>query len=122
MSCEWLLLCRYMKGCKAGAAGAPTAAPKVSAAIEAEFRRLRSQPNGWEIAVNMLAQAGDPATAYSLAHNDWYRLRRALEVLLVRVRSYPHIVNLMTQFPFERSISPTKHPECSTTQIYHLIE
>lgn len=66
-----------------GKAGAPTASPEVSSAIEAEIRRFVSQPDGWEIAVDMLAQAGDRATAYSLARNDWYRLRRALEVLLV---------------------------------------
>ena len=66
-----------------GKAGAPKATPQVSAAVEGEFRRLASRPGGWEAAVHMLARAGDPATAFTLACNDWYRLARAFEVLMV---------------------------------------
>lgn len=67
-----------------GKAGAPKATPEVSAAIDGEIRRLAKRPGGWDDAVHMLAQAGDPATARSLACNDWYRLARAFEVLMVR--------------------------------------
>jgi tRNA dimethylallyltransferase len=67
-----------------GKAGAPKGTSEVGAAIEGELRRLASRPGGWEVAVHMLAQAGDPATAYTLACNDWYLLARAFEVLLVR--------------------------------------
>lgn len=90
-----------MNGCKAGV---PTASPEVSGAIESELRRFCSQADGWEIAVHMLAQAGDPATAYTLARHDWYRLRRALEVLLVR-HEYRHIY-LPTYLLLEKSQSP----------------
>ncbi|CAM6007898.1 unnamed protein product [Sphagnum balticum] len=69
-----------------GKAGAPKATPLVNAAVEADIRHLRSRGGGWEAGVRMLAQAGDPVTAYSLAHNDWYQLRRSLEIVKVSGR------------------------------------
>lgn len=71
--------CRYMSG----KALAPKATPEVSAVIEAEIRRLVSRPGDWEMAALRLTKASDPANAYSFARNDWYRLRRALEVTMV---------------------------------------
>ena len=78
-------MCRYMTGCNATNATKVGTSPElVRAAIDAEIRRLANcGPRGWEVAVQMLVQAGDPATAYSLTRHDWYRLHRALEVILV---------------------------------------
>lgn len=36
----------------------------------------------WDAAVHLLVKAGDPS-AQSLAANDWYRLRRRLEIIKV---------------------------------------
>jgi hypothetical protein len=63
-----------MTGCTAPRTG--TSPDLASAANEAEIRRLAS-------CCKMLVQAGDPATAHSLTRHDWYRLHRALELLLV---------------------------------------
>jgi tRNA dimethylallyltransferase len=75
-----------------GKAGAPKATPHVNAAVEADICHLRSGGGGWEAGVHMLAQAGDPVTAYSLPHNDWYQLRRSLEIvkvfIVLQVHSY----------------------------------
>ncbi|XP_024375389.1 tRNA dimethylallyltransferase 9 isoform X2 [Physcomitrium patens] len=80
--------CTYMRRYMSGKALAPKATPEVSAVIEAEIRRLVSRPGDWEMAALRLTKASDPANAYSFARNDWYRLRRALEVTMPR-RAFP---------------------------------
>ncbi|CAK9277556.1 unnamed protein product [Sphagnum jensenii] len=77
----------YLRWYMNGKAGAPKATPHVNAAVEADICHLRSGGGGWEAGVHMLAQAGDPVTAYSLPHNDWYQLRRSLEI--VKVSGHP---------------------------------
>lgn len=62
---------------------------QVNAAIEGKIRRLVSHSRGWEFAVHMLAQAGDPDTAYNLARNDWHRFGQALQAILVPIFSSP---------------------------------
>ena len=42
-----------------------------------------TDPRGWLAATALLRAAGDPETADALAANDWYRLRRALEIVTV---------------------------------------
>ncbi len=77
-----------------GKAGAPKATPHVNAAVEADICHLRSGGGGWEAGVHMLAQAGDPVTAYSLPHNDWYQLRRSLEIVKVFIVLQMHSYTL----------------------------
>jgi tRNA dimethylallyltransferase len=66
-----------------GKVGAPRATQEVSAVVEAEIAQLVQDGGGWEDAISMLVEAGDPHTAHSLTRNDWYRLRRALEIVKV---------------------------------------
>ena len=37
---------------------------------------------GWRGAVRLLAESGDPETAGRLAENDWYRMERAMEIVM----------------------------------------
>ena len=67
-----------------GKVGAPKATKEVFAAVEEEVDRLISEGGGWDAGLRMLADAGDLTTGPSLARNDWYRLRRALEIIKVQ--------------------------------------
>jgi hypothetical protein len=69
---------RYMNG----KAGVPKGTTFVNPGMETDIHHLRSGGGGgsWEAGVHMLAQAGDPVTAYNLAHND---LRHSLETVKV---------------------------------------
>lgn len=66
-----------------GKVGAPKATKEVFAAVEEEVDRLIREGGGWDAGLRLLAEAGDPTTGPSLARNDWYRLRRALEIIKV---------------------------------------
>lgn len=66
-----------------GKVGAPKATKEVFTAVEEEVNRLISEGGGWDAGLRMLAEAGDVTTGPSLARNDWYRLRRALEIIKV---------------------------------------
>ena len=45
-----------------------------------------SSSTGWRGAVKLLAESGDPETAARLAENDWYRVERALEIVMTTGR------------------------------------
>ncbi|CAK9875997.1 unnamed protein product [Sphagnum jensenii] len=57
-----------------GIAGVPKATTFVNPQMETDIHHLQNGGGGgggsWEAGVHMLAQAGDPVTAYNLAHND----------------------------------------------------
>eukprot|EP00898_Chlorokybus_atmophyticus_P003871 jgi/Chlat1/4485/Chrsp29S04424 len=63
-------------------------APKSDSAINSDEDVVYEEEGGlrkdgdWDAAVEELARLGDPASAASIARNDWYRLRRAKEILL----------------------------------------
>lgn len=61
----------------------PKASPELAARIEAQLEDFKQREDGWREAVTHLAEAGDPKTGAELAPNDWYRMRRALEIVLV---------------------------------------
>lgn len=71
----------YLRWYMNGKVGAPKATKEVFAAVEEEVDRLISEGGGWDAGLRMLADAGDLTTGPSLARNDWYRLRRALEII-----------------------------------------
>lgn len=59
--------------------------PKASVDISSEVHSELMRPENigdWYNALQLLVEAGDPA-APSLAANDWYRLRRRLEIIKV---------------------------------------
>lgn len=59
----------------------PKATAEISLEVQSElasFERIYD----WDGAVRLVTKAGDP-TAQSLPANDWYRLRRKLEIIKV---------------------------------------
>lgn len=48
---------------------------------------VEDKDNGWEKAVQILESRGDLVTGRQLARNDWYRLARALEILMVHLQN-----------------------------------
>lgn len=71
----------YLRWYMNGKVGAPKATKEVFEAVEEEVDRLIGEGGGWDAGLRMLADAGDSTTGPSLARNDWYRLRRALEII-----------------------------------------
>ena len=75
-------MCRYLYG----KPDTPRATPEVVAAVEEEVEGARRiGEGGWEAALKILEHAGDWETGQQLARNDWYRLKRALEIVKVRM-------------------------------------
>lgn len=59
----------------------PKPSPEVISEVHELLGDLQTEHN-WEAAVELVVNAGDPK-ACSLPRNDWYRLRRSLEILKV---------------------------------------
>lgn len=59
----------------------PKASPEIAAQAYSELADLQKEGN-WDAAVELVAKAGDPSVR-SLPENDWYRLRRKLEIIKV---------------------------------------
>ncbi|XVF18719.1 hypothetical protein REPUB_Repub11eG0047100 [Reevesia pubescens] len=57
----------------------PKASPEIAAKAYSELADFE-RDGDWEAAVQLVIEAGDPK-AQSLAANDWYRLRRSLEII-----------------------------------------
>ncbi|KAL3684672.1 hypothetical protein R1sor_002694 [Riccia sorocarpa] len=76
----------YLRWFLNGKPDTPKATAEQAAAVEAEVAALQSGGGGWDEGVKYLAEAGDPETAHKLARNDWYRLRRSLEILKISGR------------------------------------
>ena len=63
---------------------AATTAVAMTCSGEERDRLLASSgaSTGWRGAVQLLAASGDPDTAARLAENDWYRMERAVEIVM----------------------------------------
>lgn len=70
-----ILLYRYIYG----KPDVPKASREVAAQVYSEVADFE-RDGDWEAAVQLVVDAGDPK-AQSLAANDWYRLRRSLEII-----------------------------------------
>ncbi|XP_018731502.2 tRNA dimethylallyltransferase 9 isoform X2 [Eucalyptus grandis] len=69
----------YLRWYMYGKPDVPKASPEISSEVYSELADL--QKNGdWNAAVQLVVKAGDPK-AQHLAANDWYRLRRSLEII-----------------------------------------
>ncbi|XAR56484.1 tRNA dimethylallyltransferase [Bertholletia excelsa] len=69
----------YLRWYIYGKPDVPKASPEVTSAVYSELADLKRMGD-WDAAVELVAKAGDPK-AKSLATNDWYRLRRSLEII-----------------------------------------
>lgn len=59
----------------------PKASREITAEVYSELADLQRDED-WDAAVELVVKAGGPK-ARSLAANDWYRLRRSLEIIKV---------------------------------------
>lgn len=90
----------YLKWYMQGKAAAPKSCPEAVAAVEQELADLQQGGGGWDEALKMLSDGGDTQTPRSLERNDWYRLRRALEILRSTGRprtDFPLVATLTSQ-------------------------
>ncbi|KAK4373949.1 hypothetical protein RND71_004626 [Anisodus tanguticus] len=69
----------YLRWFIYGKPDVPKASREISEEVYSELANLQNDYD-WDAAVQLLVKAGDPG-AQSLAANDWYRLRRRLEII-----------------------------------------
>ncbi|KAL5736477.1 hypothetical protein ACOSP7_030842 [Xanthoceras sorbifolium] len=69
----------YLRWFIYGKPDVPKASPEIAAEVSSELAHLQ-EDGDWDAAVQLVVKAGDPK-AQSLAANDWYRLRRSLEIV-----------------------------------------
>ncbi len=101
---------RYMNGI----AGVPKATTFVNPQMETDIRHLQNGGGGggsWEAGVHMLAQAGDPVTAYNLAHND---LCCSLETVKVILHSHESVSIHLLEPALQTSASKISSDICNS--------
>lgn len=59
----------------------PKASPETSSEVHKEIAELQRNEK-WDAAVQLVVEAGDPKARF-ITPNDWYRLRRSLEIIKV---------------------------------------
>ncbi|XP_024960445.1 tRNA dimethylallyltransferase 9 [Cynara cardunculus var. scolymus] len=69
----------YLRWFIYGKPDVPKASPEISLEVESELANFERNYD-WDAAVEWVTKAGDPS-AQSLPANDWYRLRRKLEIV-----------------------------------------
>ncbi|KAK4439133.1 tRNA dimethylallyltransferase 9 [Sesamum alatum] len=69
----------YLRWFIYGKPDVPKASPEITSEVHSELADLQ-RDGDWDAAVQFVVNAGDPGVQ-SLAANDWYRLRRRLEIL-----------------------------------------
>ncbi|KAF8024171.1 hypothetical protein BT93_F1384 [Corymbia citriodora subsp. variegata] len=69
----------YLRWYMYGKPDVPKASPEISSEVYSELADLQKNDD-WNAAVWLVVKAGDP-NAQHLAANDWYRLRRSLEII-----------------------------------------
>lgn len=71
----------YLRWFIYGKPDVPQASPEITMEVHSELADLQRDGH-WDAAVQFVIKAGDP-DVQSLAANDWYRLRRRLEILKI---------------------------------------
>ncbi|KAJ4726410.1 tRNA dimethylallyltransferase 9 [Melia azedarach] len=69
----------YLRWFIYGKPDVPKASPEIAAEVNSQLADLQRDEE-WDAAVELVVRAGDPK-AQLLAANDWYRLRRSLEII-----------------------------------------
>lgn len=100
----------YLRWYIYGKPGTPRSSQQQVATVDAKLAEIKRDGGGWDEAVKLLADLGDPTTAGSLTRNDWYRLRRSLEIVIATGQPREHFVtaNSDTSAVAEES-NPGKH-------------
>ncbi|XP_057458366.1 tRNA dimethylallyltransferase 9 isoform X2 [Lotus japonicus] len=69
----------YLRWFIYGKPDVPKASAEVSSQVHLELAKLQRNED-WDAAVQLVVKAGDPKAQF-VASNDWYRLRRSLEII-----------------------------------------
>ncbi|KAK7244198.1 hypothetical protein RIF29_39016 [Crotalaria pallida] len=69
----------YLRWFIYGKPDVPKASPEITSEVYLELAELRRKED-WDAAVQLVVKAGDPKAQF-LTVNDWYRLRRSLEII-----------------------------------------
>lgn len=69
----------YLRWYLYGKPDVPETSPEIVSDVNLELRTLQSNGD-WDTAVRLLLKAGD-STACNVERNDWYRIRRGLEII-----------------------------------------
>lgn len=69
----------YLRWYLYGKPDVPETSPEIVSDVNSELRTLQSNGD-WDTAVQLLLKAGD-STACNVERNDWYRIRRGLEII-----------------------------------------
>ncbi|CAK9182939.1 unnamed protein product [Ilex paraguariensis] len=69
----------YLRWFIYGKPDVPKASPEITSEVYLELAELQRNDE-WEAAVQLVIKSGDPSAQF-LAANDWYRLRRRLEII-----------------------------------------
>ncbi|XP_014498614.1 tRNA dimethylallyltransferase 9 isoform X1 [Vigna radiata var. radiata] len=69
----------YLRWFIYGKPDVPKASPVITSEVNQELAELQRNDD-WDTAVRLVVKAGDPKAQF-LAVNDWYRLRRSLEII-----------------------------------------
>ncbi|KAK4486658.1 hypothetical protein RD792_006716 [Penstemon davidsonii] len=69
----------YLRWFIYGKPDVPKSSPEITLEVNSELGNLQ-RDGDWDAAIDLVIKAGDPGVQ-SLATNDWYRLRRRLEIL-----------------------------------------
>ncbi|KAG2681742.1 hypothetical protein I3760_11G158000 [Carya illinoinensis] len=69
----------YLRWFMYGKPDVPKASPEIASEVCSELADLQRNED-WDAAVQLVVKAGDPKAQF-LAANDWYRLRRSLEII-----------------------------------------
>lgn len=72
----------YLRWFLYGKPDTPRATPEIVASVEKEVKMAtEGSEDPWAAALSLLTRAGDVTTGQQLSRNDWYRLKRALEIV-----------------------------------------
>ncbi|GFZ05132.1 isopentenyltransferase 9 [Actinidia rufa] len=82
----------YLRWYIYGKPDVPKASPEIASEVSSELVDLE-RIGDWDAAVQLVVKAGDPK-AETLAANDWYRLRRSLEIIKLDYALVLVVVNL----------------------------
>ncbi|KAL8131550.1 tRNA dimethylallyltransferase 9 [Apium graveolens] len=103
----------YLRWYIYGKPDVPKSSPEIVAEVQAEISDLE-RDGDWDAAVQLVVQAGDPS-ARSLPANDWYRIRRKLEI--IKSSGSPPSAFHVPYDSFREPNSPNVDDHCSSSSL-----
>ncbi|GAV64047.1 IPPT domain-containing protein [Cephalotus follicularis] len=112
----------YLRWFIYGKPDVPKASQEIASEVHSELADLERDED-WDAAVQLVVKAGDPR-AVSLATNDWYRLRRSLEI--IKASGSPPSAFQIPYNSFREQCSPSLTDNCpcinSSTEVVEQVK